>query len=86
LLDTEAVMESFDPTWKRPADRGRIGLAFACEDAAEVDDTHRRIVAAGHRSHLQPFDAPWGQRYASVLDPDGNVIDLFAPLAPIAEA
>ncbi|MCZ6462364.1 MAG: glyoxalase, partial [Actinobacteria bacterium] len=25
-------------------------------------------------------DAFWGQRYATVLDPDGNAIDLFAPL------
>jgi uncharacterized glyoxalase superfamily protein PhnB len=27
-----------------------------------------------------PFDAFWGQRYATVLDPDGNTVDLFAPL------
>jgi hypothetical protein len=30
---------------------------------------------------LNPYDAPWGQRYATVLDPDGNIVDLFAPLA-----
>lgn len=80
MLDTEAVMESFDPTWSSPADRGRVGLAFACRDAADVDATHERVVAAGHRSHLEPFDAAWGQRYASVLDPDGTVVDLSAPL------
>ena len=27
---------------------------------------------------LAPFDAPWGQRYAMVRDPDGNGVDLFA--------
>ncbi|MGB5655838.1 MAG: glyoxalase, partial [Acidimicrobiia bacterium] len=27
-----------------------------------------------------PFDAFWGQRYATVLDPDGNGVDLFAPI------
>lgn len=27
-----------------------------------------------------PSDAFWGQRYATVHDPDGNPIDLFAPL------
>lgn len=80
MLDTEDVMSTFDPSWTTPSGRGRIGLAFACEDPADVDDTHRRVVAAGHRSHLEPFDAFWGQRYASVLDPDGNVIDLFAAL------
>jgi len=72
MLDSEAVMERFDPNWMPPTTRGRVGLAFACDDAADVDATHRRIVAAGHESHLDPFDAFWGQRYAAVLDPDGT--------------
>ncbi len=85
MLDTEAVVESFDPSWKAPSGRGRIALAFGCEDAADVDASYDRIVAAGHPSYLAPFDAFWGQRYASVLDPDGNVIDLFAPLVPVED-
>jgi uncharacterized glyoxalase superfamily protein PhnB len=28
-----------------------------------------------------PWDAFWGQRYAFLQDPDGNRVDLFAPLA-----
>lgn len=28
---------------------------------------------------MSPWNADWGQRYAVVLDPDGNGIDLFAP-------
>jgi uncharacterized glyoxalase superfamily protein PhnB len=80
MLDTEAVMESFDPSWAAPSERGRIGLAFACDDSADVDVTYERLIGAGHRSHLAPFDAFWGQRYAAVLDPDGNVVDLFASL------
>jgi uncharacterized glyoxalase superfamily protein PhnB len=85
MLDSETVMESFDSSWTAPTGRGRIGLAFACDDAADVDATHDRIVAAGHESHLAPFDAFWGQRYAAVLDPDDNVIDLFAPLRDQAD-
>jgi uncharacterized glyoxalase superfamily protein PhnB len=80
MLDSEDVMASFDPTWSPPSGRGRIGLAFACDGPGDVDATHAAIVAAGHRSHLEPFDAFWGQRYASVIDPDDNVVDLFAPL------
>ena len=38
------------------------------------------LVAAGYHGHLEPWDAFWGQRYATVLDPDGNSVDLFAPL------
>jgi uncharacterized glyoxalase superfamily protein PhnB len=45
-----------------------------------VDRTHAELVGAGHRSHKDPWDAPWGQRYAVVLDPDGTSVDLFAPL------
>ena len=56
-----------------------MGLAFLCSDPAEVDSIHARLVAAGHPSHVEPFDAFWGQRYATVLDPDGNPVDLFAP-------
>jgi hypothetical protein len=35
----------------------------------------------GQPELANPYDAPWSQRYVSVLDPDGNMVDLFAPLA-----
>ena len=44
------------------------------------------LLAAGGRGHLAPWDAFWGQRYAVVLDPDGNVVNLFAPLDPAVGA
>ena len=56
-----------------------IGLAFLCDDSGHVDRLHRDLVAKGYISKLSPFDAFWGQRYATILDPDGNAIDLFAP-------
>ena len=56
------------------------GPAFALPDAAAVDAAYAQLVEAGHRSELAPFDAFWGQRYATVLDPDGTGVDLFAPL------
>ncbi|WP_415948990.1 VOC family protein [Streptomyces sp. KLOTTS4A1] len=79
-LDTEATLRSFTPGWQPPASAGRIGLAFLCADAADVDAQYEALVAAGYGSELKPFDAFWGQRYATVLDPDGNGVDLFAPL------
>lgn len=81
--DTVATIRSFDPGWTPGT--GGVSLAFACEDPADVDATHAMLIGAGHESHLDPFDAPWGQRYATVHDPDGNGVDLFAPL-PDAEA
>lgn len=78
--DTVATITSFDDTWTAPTGSSRMGLAFLCDSPAEVDATHARLVEAGHHSHLAPWDAFWGQRYATVHDPDGNGIDLFAPL------
>ena len=80
--DTVDTIRSFDPGWQPPGDGGhRIALAFACDSPTEVDDTYAALIASGHDGHLAPFDAFWGQRYATVHDPDGNAVDLFAPLA-----
>lgn len=80
MWDTIELVRSFS-SWEPPSGGHRVGLAFRCEDPATVDAKHAELVAAGHRSHLAPFDAFWGQRYATVLDPDGNPVDLFASLA-----
>ncbi|AWK11877.1 VOC family protein [Streptomyces spongiicola] len=82
LFDTEDTIRSFDPGWTRPEGRDRVGLAFLCDSPAEVDKTYEELVEAGHRGHLAPWDAFWGQRYAIVLDPDGAEVSLFAGLDP----
>jgi len=78
--DTEEIMRGIYPDWPQPFGQ-RVGLAFKCGSPAEVDALYERIVASGHRGHKPPWDAFWGQRYAVVADPDGTLIDLFAPLA-----
>lgn len=78
LWDTEDVVRSFDPEWSRPAGGDRVALAFRCADADEVDAVYEAVTAAGHRGHLKPWDAVWGQRYAVVLDPDGAAVSLYA--------
>jgi catechol 2,3-dioxygenase-like lactoylglutathione lyase family enzyme len=80
LWDTVDVIRSFDPEWTPPSGGQRIGLAFACDDPAEVDSVYARLVGAGYEGHKEPWDAFWGQRYATVHDPDGVGVDLFAPL------
>ena len=81
LFDTESTIRSFMPDWRPPSGNGRIGLAFALPDASAVDAAYAQLTGAGYHGELAPFDAFWGQRYAEVLDPDGNAVDLFAPLA-----
>jgi catechol 2,3-dioxygenase-like lactoylglutathione lyase family enzyme len=78
--DTVETIRSFDPDWEPPSGGQRIGLAFLCESPGDVDTLYAELAQAGQGGHKQPWDAFWGQRYAQVKDPDGNVVDLFAPL------
>jgi len=78
--DTVEVVRSFDPDWSPARGGHRMGLAFRVESPQEVDAAHDELVALGYQSHRAPWDAFWGQRYAVVRDPDGNPIDLGAPL------
>ena len=78
--DSVEVIRSFDPEWQPPVGGQRIGLAFLCDSPAEVDELFTELTSAGYRSHKEPWDAFWGQRYSMVLDPDDNSVDLFAPL------
>ena len=79
MWDTEELMRQIDPDWQKPVGQG-MTLAFRCDDPGEVDASHAHVVDAGFRSAKEPWDAFWGQRYAQLLDPDGNKVDLFAPL------
>ena len=72
-------MQQLDPDWQQPAGHP-FGLAFHCGTPSGVDDAHAAVVDAGFSSKNDPWDAFWGQRSARVLDPDGNAVDLFAPL------
>ena len=80
MLDTVETVRSFDPDWQPPVGGHRMGMAFECASPAMVDEVHARVTALGHRSHKAPWDAVWGQRYAVLLDPDGNSVDLYATL------
>ncbi|MFZ2173350.1 MAG: VOC family protein [Rhodococcus sp. (in: high G+C Gram-positive bacteria)] len=82
LWDTVATIRSFTPDWTEPAGGHRISLAFACESPQDVDRVFTEMTAAGSTPRKEPWDAPWGQRYATIDDPDGNPVDLFAPFTP----
>ncbi|ARU43376.1 glyoxalase [Armatimonadetes bacterium Uphvl-Ar2] len=84
MFDDLELMKSLHPDWQPPLGH-RMALAFACETPAEVDEVYGRVVAAGYSGKTEPWDAFWGQRYATLLDPDGNMVDLFAPLLEAAE-
>jgi catechol 2,3-dioxygenase-like lactoylglutathione lyase family enzyme len=76
----ETTMLQTNPGWKAPSGDNRISLQFACTTPGEVNETYKRLIDAGHTSFKQPWDAMWGQRFAQVLDPDGNNVAFFAEL------
>ncbi|MCV7288037.1 VOC family protein [Mycolicibacterium wolinskyi] len=80
-FDTEEVIAGMHPGWTPPTSSGRVAIAFGLNTPSDVDELYERLTAAGHPGTLKPFDAPWGQRYATVEDPDGTSVDLYAPLA-----
>lgn len=42
----------------------------------DVDGTFAALTAAGAVAEAEPKTEPWGERVASVRDPDGNVVHL----------
>ncbi len=76
-FDALSMMKEIDPSWVEPTGQ-RLGLGFQCDSPSEVDAAYERVIAEGFRGKTAPWDAFWGQRYAIVLDPDGNEISLFA--------
>ena len=79
MLDSAELMKKINPDWKEPQGSGVI-LCFKQASAEAVDELFIRVIEAGFKPVKAPWNAFWGQRYASVQDPDGNQIDLFAPL------
>jgi catechol 2,3-dioxygenase-like lactoylglutathione lyase family enzyme len=79
MWDPVATVTSFDSSWTPSSGGPPMALAFLMDSPAEVDRVYERLVSLGFEGHLAPWDAFWGQRYASVRDPDGNGVDLFAP-------
>jgi catechol 2,3-dioxygenase-like lactoylglutathione lyase family enzyme len=79
MLDSEDTIRSFEPDWSRETGN-QIGLAFECGSPAEVDELYGKVVEAGFVGAKAPWDAFWGQRYASLRDPNGVGVDLYAAL------
>jgi catechol 2,3-dioxygenase-like lactoylglutathione lyase family enzyme len=47
---------------------------------SDVDAIYRKALAAGFEPSLEPSDAPWGERYFHIADPDGHELSFAKPL------
>ena len=61
--------------WPRPV-WGRVVFWVA-----DVDAVYQRARDAGFDLQTEPADAPWGERYFHVRDPDGHELSFARPLA-----
>lgn len=48
----------------------------------DVDRMHRRCLDAGFTPLTSPADAPWGERYFHIRDPNGHELSFARPLRP----
>jgi catechol 2,3-dioxygenase-like lactoylglutathione lyase family enzyme len=48
----------------------------------DVDAMFQRVLAAGFHAETSPADAPWGERYFHIRDPDGHELSFARPLTP----
>jgi len=71
-------MASFIEGFETPTGNDQISLAVECSTPEGVDNTYALVTGEGFESAREPFDAFWSQRYASVRDPDGNIVDIYA--------
>jgi catechol 2,3-dioxygenase-like lactoylglutathione lyase family enzyme len=46
----------------------------------DVDAMHERVTTAGFATLTEPADAPWGERYFHLHDPDGHELSFARPL------
>jgi catechol 2,3-dioxygenase-like lactoylglutathione lyase family enzyme len=51
---------------------------------SDVDALYRKMLAAGIKPAFAPSDAPWGERYFHVNDPDGHELSFARPLGRMA--
>ncbi len=79
MLDSAELARQLNPQWQ-PSNGAGVVLCFEQPNPRALDKCHQMLSQAGFVTVKEPWDAFWGQRYASVQDADGNQVDLFAPL------
>lgn len=62
------------------ADRRWAWWGRAIFFVSDVDAFHRQAVAAGYAPDFAPRDAPWGERYFHISDPDGHELSFAQPI------
>lgn len=76
-FDPQEAMKSVLGKWETPTGH-RVEIAFLCDSKDILDELYKKVIDSGYAGYLEPLDMAWGERYAMVEDPDGNLISLIA--------
>jgi uncharacterized glyoxalase superfamily protein PhnB len=66
---------------EQPADRRWSWWGRVIFNVSDLDALHAQAVAAGLKPHAAPADAPWGERFFHITDPDGHELSFARPLS-----
>jgi catechol 2,3-dioxygenase-like lactoylglutathione lyase family enzyme len=77
-ISSQRAMDRYGAGATRPQDNRSIILDFQVED---VDREQERLRPLVKEFVLEPTTQPWGNRSMLFRDPDGNLINFFAPSA-----
>jgi catechol 2,3-dioxygenase-like lactoylglutathione lyase family enzyme len=75
-LMVELLSLGAKPPTEKPAHRGITGIQNVSLSVTDLDDTHRRITAAGYTPDQEPFEIG-GVRMFFVKDPDGTPVEFI---------
>jgi len=78
MVDSASSLTALYGEPPRPGTAAGFALVVASPEA--VDEVVDRVRSAGHTAVADPYDAPWGHRYARLADPDGYQVVVFCPL------
>ena len=75
-ISSQNTMDIYGARATSPASNRSVVLDFQVED---VDREYARLRALIRDIVLKPTNQPWGNRSMMFRDPDGNLINFFAP-------
>ncbi|MFJ2773890.1 VOC family protein [Streptomyces sp. NPDC087300] len=82
-LASTRTVPLFAPDSARPADNHSVIIEFRVDD---VDRVHANLTGLVPEFVTEPTTMPWGNRSLLFRDPDGNLVNFFAPVTAAAAA
>lgn len=79
MIDSEKLVTELIGEEPQPSNHSTFALQY--DSPREIDEVVNKLKSNSFEVIKEPWNAFWGQRYAVVRDPGGNMVDLYAGLA-----